>query len=330
MKGCCSRHVAPEQQYVCEAMNKWTQIKAVCKAGDIERVCAVMSMYDNNLMIEDTSDIENIDTIYGELIDEELLERDRTHGSVSIFCDDYPRSADIAAALRERLSDNGIECELSLEGVKEEDWSNEWKKYYKPLKISPRLTVVPLWEDYTPAENENVLRMDPGMAFGTGSHETTRLCAMLVDKYMLPGSRVLDVGTGSGILAIAASKLGAASVRAYDIDPVAVRIAEENAGQNGCRNVVCAQSDLLKNVSLSDGKYDFVCANIVADIILRMAKDIGKFVNDGGYLAVSGIIDRQAEDVKLALISSGFKLIDTLEEHDWNALLLEKTKTVTD
>ncbi len=275
-------------------------------------------------MIDDTSDIEQMDTIYGELIDEELLNKDRTHSSVSVFAESTEEASSMADLLREKLNAAGIECSVEVFGIKEEDWENEWKKYYKPLRISDRLTVVPLWESYTPGEGESIIKMDPGMAFGTGSHETTRLCAMLMDKYMPQGGNVLDVGTGSGILAIAASKLGAGRVSAYDIDPIAVRVAKENAEVNGCTNVVCAQSDLLRDVEMPYGRFDFVCANIVADIILRMAKDVGAYVKAGGYLAVSGIIDRQADEVREALTAAGFVVKDTLCENDWNALLLEK------
>jgi len=185
--------------------------------------------------------------------------------------------------------------------------------------------VVPTWEEYEPQQGDLILKMDPGMAFGTGTHETTRLCATLTEDYMKPGARVLDVGTGSGILAIAASKLGAGEVMAYDIDPVAVRVAQENCDVNGCDNVTCGISDLLAGVDTKGGLYDFVCANIVADIIVRMADDILRYMKPGGLLAVSGIIDTQAERVHAALTKGGLTHILTRAENDWNAMLFTRT-----
>ena len=206
----------------------------------------------------------------------------------------------------------------------DEDWANNWKAYYKPLKIGSRLLVRPSWEALADAEGRTVLSLDPGMAFGTGTHETTRLCATLVEEHMKPGAKVLDLGTGSGILAIAASKLGAGSVNAYDIDPVAVRVAEENCLENSCLNIKCGISDLLAGVEMPEGGFDFVCANIVADIIVRMAPDIAKYMRDGGLLAVSGIIDTQADRVRRALEDGGLTLVRVTAENDWKAMLFAR------
>ena len=160
------------------------------------------------------------------------------------------------------------------------------------------------------------------MAFGTGSHETTRLVIGLLEDTVTPGCNVLDVGTGSGILAVCASKLGAADCRAYDIDPVAVEVAAENAAENGCANVTVGQSDLLAGVA--PGKYDVVCANIVADIIIRMAPDIGRFMHDESTLLASGIINERASDVIDALEANGFYIARALEDNGWTALAVKK------
>ncbi len=305
-------------------MGKWTQIRVGCKTEDLDTVCAVMSMIENGLMIEDANEIDRMQTCYGELIDEEMKKADRTHGAVSIYLPEEKSVTDAVAFIRERLGAQGVEFSLTLDDKKEEDWADSWKQYYKPVRIGHRLLVVPTWEEVPAGKDDLVLRMDPGMAFGTGTHETTRLCAMLLEEYMKPGARVLDIGTGSGILAIAAAKLGAGQVNAYDIDPVAVRVAKENAEENGCERIVCGVSDLLTGVDLAGGRYDFVCANLVADIILRMAGDILRYLAPGGLLAVSGIIDRQAEEVKKALEDGGLTFCLLREENDWNAMLFTR------
>ena len=306
-------------------MNEWTQLRVTCSVNDAETVTAVMSMIDNNLMIEDPNDADTIETIYGELMDESIAAADRSEVKISVFLSEDRNPAEILSYLRERFAFLGIEAQIETVGRKESDWAEVWKKYYRPVAVSASVTVVPVWENYEAKPGEKIVFMDPGMAFGSGTHETTRLCAELIEDYMKPGDYVLDVGTGSGILAIAAAKLGAGKVNAYDIDPVAVRIAGENVGCNGVGDTVnCGVSDLLRDADLSEGPYDFVSANIVADIILRMADDIGAYVKAGGLLAVSGIIERQAGEVGEKLASKGFDLIERRTERDWNSLLLKK------
>lgn len=305
-------------------MGSWTQIRVACKAENIDTVASVMSMLDNGLLIEDANEIDQMNTCYGELIDEKMKNADRSHGAVSIYLPEDKNPADYVSFIKERLGSVGIGYEISLSGMKEEDWANSWKKYFKPVRIGKRLVVVPTWETYEPSPEDVILELDPGMAFGTGTHETTRLCAMLIEDHMKPGARVLDVGTGSGILAIAAAKLGAESVSAYDIDPVAVRVARENCNANHCSNVMCGVSDLLAGVKKPENGFDFVCANIVADIIVRMSGDIAKYMREGALLAVSGIIDTQADRVRSALEAGGLTHVKTSAENDWNAMLFTK------
>lgn len=160
---------------------------------------------------------------------------------------------------------------------------------------------MPSWEKYEKQDGDIIIDMDPGMAFGTGTHETTRLCATLLEENVKSGDYMLDVGAGSGILAICAAKLGADYCAACDIDPVAVKTEKENAERNGC-DIDCFVSDLLDSVKIRDGrKYDIVTANIVADIIIRMSPDIGEYIRDGGLLVVSGIIDEREAEVRSAL-----------------------------
>ncbi|MBQ4575929.1 MAG: 50S ribosomal protein L11 methyltransferase [Clostridia bacterium] len=303
---------------------EWTQLKAVCAASDLDEVCAVMSMLDNGLMIEDYSDIEEgLNTCYGDLIDESILEADKTVAAVSIFVPEEKNCADYVAFLRERFTAAALDVKLSLAGIDEKDWANEWKKYYKPIKTGNRIVIVPMWQDYDAAEGELIVKMDPGMAFGTGTHETTRLCASMLETYLKPGDRMLDVGTGSGILAVCASKLGASHVNAYDIDPVAVRVAIENAEANACNNITCEVSDLLASVSLENGVYDIACANIVAEIIIRMAPDISRYLKKGALLVTSGIIDKYANDVITAMEEAGLSLHDRISENGWHAIVFK-------
>ena len=166
--------------------------------------------------------------------------------------------------------------------------------------------------------------MDPGMAFGTGTHETTRLVIRLLEKYCRPGCRMLDVGTGTGILAICASRLGADTCRAYDIDPTAVRVARENIKDSGLTNVTCDQSDLLKQVSLEGGEYDLVCANIVADIIIRMTPDVGKYMKKDAVLLASGIIAERCDDVITCFEQNGFQIVEVLTDNDWCGLAVKR------
>jgi len=303
----------------------WTQLRVSVQTGDIERTAAIMSMLDNGIMIEDYSDIEEgLKTVYGDLIDENILNADKSRGAVSIYIPEDKNYNDYMAFLKDRFAAEGIKAEMELLGVDEEEWSTAWKKYYHPIKVGERLTVVPAWEKYDAAEGEIIVKMDPGMAFGTGTHETTRLVCGLIEKYLKPGERMLDVGTGSGILAICASKLGARECFAYDIDPVAVRVAQENCKDNECANITCGVSDLLASVDTEGGLYDFAVANIVADIIIRMAPDIGAYLKQGAYLITSGIIERYADDVRAAMTSHGFTLVDEAMESDWVAMVYKK------
>ncbi len=303
--------------------SEWTQIKVTVPLEQLDALTAVMSMLNNNLMIEDYSDID-LKTCYGDLIDESILNADKTVAAVSVFVPADRPYSDAVAFLRERLAACGIDGKIELIGVSEEDWANSWKAYYKPLHIGRRMVIVPQWEKYTPKKDEIIVTMDPGMAFGTGTHETTRLVIEILENLVKPGDRVLDVGCGSGILAICAAKLGAAECRAYDIDGVAVRVARENIAANGVPNVTCDVSDLLRNVDLSGGAYDLICANIVADIIIRMAPDVARYMKEDGKLLASGIITERAEEVCGALTAAGLTVCERRDDNGWCALVVSK------
>ena len=302
----------------------WIQIKVTSKVENKDSIIAVMSMISNGLQIEDYSDLEDriLDGVYGDLIDESVLNADKTVVSVSAYVSADKPVTDHVAYINERLGALGISHETELISLCEEDWADSWKQYYKPIKIGEKLVVVPMWEKYDAGENEIIVKMDPGMAFGTGTHETTRLCATLLEKYVTDTTLMLDVGTGSGILAICASKLGAKKCYAYDIDPVAVRVARENVKDNDVDNIECEVSDLLKGVF--NQKYDVIAANIVADIIIRMLPDIGKYMHESTTLVISGIIDERCGDVYKSIEENSFNIVEEIHENGWCAISLRK------
>ena len=293
----------------------WTKLTVSANVRDLDDVVAVMSMLDNGLMIEDFSDF-SLNGMYGELVDESILNADKETVKVSLFVPEERSLAEYRDFITSRLGALGIKGELTADGVNEDDWAESWKQYYKPVPLG-RVTIVPAWEKYTAKDGEVTIKMDPGMAFGTGTHETTRLVIRLMQDESFAGKRVLDVGTGSGILSVCASKLGAVSCNAYDIDPVAVKVAKENAKDNDCHNINVGVSDLLHGVDLSEGKYDFCVANIVADIIIRMLPDIKGYLKEGSPLILSGIIGERADEVREAVLSLGFAVEREITENDW-------------
>ncbi len=306
-----------------DSCKDWTQLKVTVPLERLDDLVAVMSMLNNNLMIEDYSDID-LKTCYGDLIDESILNADKTIAAVSVFLPAERPYSDAVAFVRERMSAAEIEGKIELIGVNEEDWANSWKAYYKPLHIGKKMVIVPAWEKYEEQPGEIIVRMDPGMAFGTGGHETTRLVIELLEETVREGIRVADVGCGSGILAICAAKLGAKECKAYDIDPVAVRVARENIKDSGLTNVTCDVSDLLKGVDLAGGTYDLICANIVADIIIRMAPDVGRYMKDDAILLASGIITERAEEVIAELEKNRLTVVRRLDDNGWCALVVKK------
>ncbi len=317
-----------DKDYICGdfgSVRDWTQIKVTVSLEHLDILTAVMSMVSNNLMIEDFSDID-LKTCYGELIDEAILNADKTIASVSAFLPASENAAEQLEFIYDRLAQSEIDGRCEVIGVNEREWADSWKQYYKPIRIGKRVVVVPQWEQYSPSDEDIIVKMDPGMAFGTGTHETTRLVMQLLEDYTKPSCKLLDVGCGSGILAICGAKLGAGACRAYDIDPIAVEVANENIRINGVDDKVsCDVSDLLAQVEYVSDGYDVVCANIVADIIIRMAPDIGKFMNVKGVLLTSGIISSRADDVICALTSAGLYVIEKREDNDWCAIVFGKS-----
>ena len=312
-----------DKDYVCGdfgEVTEWLQIKVTVKTERLDELTSLMSMINSNLLIDDLSDID-LKTCYGDLIDEKILKADKSHASVSYFVPKDANIADDMAFLRDRLaSANLADANIEVIGLCEEDWANSWKEFYKPFKIG-RIVIVPAWEKYEAQGDEIIVTMDPGMAFGTGTHETTRLIISLLQKYVGEGMSLLDVGTGSGILAICGAKLGARPCRAYDLDPMSVRVATENVKDSGLEDVItCGKSDLLKQAENIVGGYDIVCANIVADIIIRMTPDVAPFMHEKTVLLASGIISERCDDVVSCFEDHGFKIVERAEDNGWCAL----------
>ncbi|KAF1084091.1 Ribosomal protein L11 methyltransferase [Sporotomaculum syntrophicum] len=207
--------------------------------------------------------------------------------------------------------------------VREQDWATAWQAYYRPTRVGKHIVVKPSWEDYIAREGETVIELDPGMAFGCGTHATTAMCLALLEELVLGCSVVYDIGTGSGILAVAAALLGAREVIAVDIDELAVRTARDNAERNGVSDQVSAvQGDLLDN--LAGGQADLIVANIIADVIIQLAPDAAAALKPGGKLVASGIIIDRADEVRRALGDAGLAPKQEMTEGEWVAMVYQK------
>jgi ribosomal protein L11 methyltransferase len=213
--------------------------------------------------------------------------------------------------------------QVTISEVNEEEWATAWKKYYNPVKISEKFTIVPTWEDYTPvSSDELIIELDPGMAFGTGTHPTTVMCIQALERTVKKGDTVVDVGTGSGVLSIAAALLGAGKVEALDLDDVAVQSAKLNLKLNKVHHIAeVRQNDLLKGV---ETQADIVVANILAEVILRFTEDVGRVVKPEGHFIASGIIQQKKNQVKDAIIEAGFTIEETLVMEDWVAFIAKR------
>jgi ribosomal protein L11 methyltransferase len=214
--------------------------------------------------------------------------------------------------------------DVTISEVNEEEWATAWKKYYHPVKISERFTIVPTWEIYTPVtSDELIIELDPGMAFGTGTHPTTVMCIQALERTVHPGDRVIDVGTGSGVLTIAAAMLGAEDVRAFDLDEIAVTIARINIKLNKVSAVTTIeQNNLLEGVE--ENSADVIVANILAEVILRFTDDVARVIKTGGFFIASGIIQQKKDLVKAGLVAAGFEITETILMEDWVALIAKR------
>ncbi len=301
----------------------WTEISVEVKADQIDEAAAIANMtVPYGIYIEDYSDLEaEVQEIaHIDLIDEELLQKDRGIAKIHIYIDPEDNIEEAVQFLRERLTAAGIGHTINRSSVHEDDWLNNWRKFFKPMPIGEKLLINPSWYTDTDPEGRAVLNIDPGLAFGTGKHETTRLCLETLERYIKGGETVLDVGCGSGILGIAAVLLGAESAFGVDIDEVAVRTANENAVINHVGDRFSAiAGDLVDKVQ---GKYDIVVANIVADAIIALSASVKAFMKPDSVYIVSGIIDTRADDVRNAVRNS-FEIAEEITMGGWYCFVLK-------
>lgn len=303
----------------------WTEIKVSIPNAFTENAAAIANMtVPYGIYIEDYSDLEENawEIAHIDLIDEDLINKDRKNSVIHIYISESDNAAEALEFLKERLTAEKIPFEAGSVGVDDSDWNENWKKYFHPIEIGQKLAVVPSWENYENKQNRTVLNIDPGAAFGTGTHATTSLCLELLQGFVEKNSRMLDIGCGSGILALASVLLGAESAFGVDIDAQSVKTARENAQINGIDDKVSFEvGDLTEVVS---GKYDIICANIVADVVIRLLPDAKNFMTDNGRLIISGIIDLRKDDVLKAVSENGFKVTGEKYKDNWCAFVLQK------
>ena len=312
---------------------RWLEVHIDTNHAGLDTVQAMLSGLDvDGVMIEDEEEFQDFlenNHDYWDYVDEDLERHMAGRSRITFYLE--AREAGFAKLGEVRVALEGLKQErrdlgtllMTLEDVEDADWENNWKQYYKPMEIGERLLVIPQWEEADPGDRVP-LYLDPGLTFGTGDHATTRLCLAALEKTVRGGERVLDLGCGSGILSIAALKLGAAAARAVDIDPMCLDVAYENAALNGIgRDTYTVQvGDVLSDEDLRaalGGGYDVVLANIVADVIIALAPLVRGFLKAGGVFICSGIIDGRAAEVAERLRGAGLELLETQERKGWYA-----------
>ncbi len=308
-------------------MSEWTEVRITIDSENVEKAGDIASMVvPYGIYIEDYTDLEQQawEIAHIDLIEEELLKKDRSKAIVHVYISPEESPAEAAAFLSERYSAEGIPNEIDLIACRNEDWENNWKQYFHPMPVGEKLLIQPLWRDEAESGDRKMLKIEPGLAFGTGSHDTTRLCLETLEKHVAEGKTVLDIGCGSGILSIASLLLGAEKAVGVDIDPLAVKTARENGSLNGFDEpkFTVYEGNLVDKVS---GKYDVVVANIVADIIILFCKDAGKFMNPDSVFITSGIIDTRENDVLAAFKEYGFEVRERYEQGGWLCFVVGKT-----
>lgn len=299
----------------------WTEIIAEVDAKDVERAenIAVMTV-PYGIYIEDYSSLEEevLEIAKIDLIDEELLAKNRETARIHIYISPEDNPAEATAFLEERFRAENISFRILTDKCDVEGCLDNWKKYFYPIEIGEKLLIRPVWRDDYEPKGRTVLHLEPGIAFGTGTHETTRLCLEALEKYVNDGARVLDVGCGSGILAVASLLLGAKSAIGIDIDELAVKSSIENAERNGVSERYTAIHGNLADEVM--GTYDIITANIVADAIIMLSGDIEKHMHKDTVYIMSGIIDSRLEDV-LSALPKTLKIIETRTEKGWYCLV---------
>ena len=312
-------------------MDKWQELTVeVLREAEEAASNILIELGSQGVAIDDSADYLGRVGKYGEVFPE-VKQVDTV--KITAY---YPEYVDIDAVEKEvaqrlsALSDFGVnagDIHYDTQELAEQDWAENWKKYYEPTRISHDLTIVPSWTDYEAKTGEKIIRLDPGMAFGTGTHPTTKMSLFALEQVLRGGETVLDVGTGSGVLSIASSLLGAKSIYAYDLDEVAVRVAQENIDLNaGTENIHVATGNLLQGVDI---QADVIVANILADILINMTEDAYRLVKDEGYLIMSGIISEKWEMVRESAEKAGFFLETHMIQGEWNACVFKKTDDIS-
>ncbi|MCX7884023.1 MAG: 50S ribosomal protein L11 methyltransferase [Caloramator sp.] len=305
---------------------KWIEVKIITSTTAVEPISGIFYGLDvKGVAIEDPNDIinRNQDEMSWDFADVSILEYKDSAAVVKGYFsqdDDIDNIVEYINDKIKELINMGIdvgEGKIITNVVCEEDWANSWKKYYKTTKLGKNIVIKPKWEEYSPKNDEIVIELDPGMAFGTGTHETTIMCIELLEKYIKKGDTVFDIGTGSGILSIASSKLGAEKIIGVDIDEVAVDAARENIQYNNVSNVEIRLGNLTDVV---EGKADVIVANIIADIILKLTDTIKPFLKENGIFIVSGIIQDRKQDIVEKFNNSGFNICDIKQMGEWVAI----------
>ena len=303
----------------------WFEIVIKVPVAQCETASAIANMtVPYGIYIEDYSDMETVswEIAHIDLIDEDLLSKDKNTAFIHIYMDKSDNVEESLAYLKERFSAEKIEFQVELGTVAEIDWTEYWKKFFHTSLIGKRLAVVPAWEEYENKEERKILKIDPGAAFGTGTHATTSLCLEFLEQYTNQNDTLLDIGSGSGILSIAGVILGAKSAIGVDIDQGAVKVAKENAVMNGVADKTeYIHGDLAEQVQ---GEFDIVCANIVADVIMKLLTTVDKYMKPHGVLIASGIISPRADEVRKCIISNGFKIEQELVREEWHAFAIKK------
>ena len=305
----------------------WIEVRVITKSEALEPVSGIFYSLDcKGVAIEDPEDILGREQgpLTWDFADINVLEHKGKVAVVKAYFAEEDNIEEILGYVNEKLvelKEMGIdlgEAKVEHEKMYEEDWANTWKQYYKPSKVGEKIVVKPIWEEYEEKEGELVVNLDPGMAFGTGTHETTRMCIQALEKYVKEESTVFDVGCGSGILAIAAAKLGAKLAVGVDLDPVAVEPAIENVGYNNLNNIEILHGNLVEVI---DGKADIVVANILAEIICILTDDVKRVMKDGGVFITSGIIHDRVDMVCEKLEATGFEVIEKNRDGEWNCIV---------
>lgn len=309
-----------------EEQDRWTEIAVSVDVKDLDTAADIANMtVPYGIYIEDYSALEQetMEIAHIDLIEEGLLKKDRTKGIIHIYINAFENPGESVSFLEDRLSFAGIKYEISLNTCDAEDWQNNWKQYFHPMPVGEKLLIRPVWEEEYESNGRRVLDIEPGLAFGTGSHPTTKLCLETLEKYINEDSKVLDIGCGSGILSIASLLLGAKSAFGVDIDALAVKTALDNAKKNGFEPPVfdAVQGNLSDKVS---EKYNVIVANIVADIIIKFNTQVNEFLSDNGIYITGGIIESREDEVLMSFAQNGFKVVQRFEEKGWLVFVLKK------